>query len=55
MNIKQLKEFIKDLPDEMEVVLWEDPSGYYEATSVDEQCLCDADETISTGHVVLIS
>lgn len=54
MNIKELKELIKDLPDEMLVVLWEDPVGYYKATSGDEQCLCEADEDISKGHVLLI-
>lgn len=55
MNIKELKELIKGLPDEMLVVLWEDPVGYYKVSSVDEQCLCEADEEISREHVVLIS
>lgn len=57
MNIKELKELIKDLPDDMLVVLYEDllGSGYYEASSVDEQCLCEADEDISKEHVLLIS
>ncbi len=55
MKIKELKEVIKDLPDEMLVVLWGDDLGYYKATSVAEQCLCEADENISEGHVLLIS
>lgn len=55
MNIKELKEFIKDLPDEMDIVLLNQYSDYYLATSADEQCFCEADESISGSHVLLIS
>ena len=55
MKIKDLIKELSYYDDEMEVVLWEDLNGYYKATSVDEQCLCDMDEDISKGHVLLIS
>lgn len=55
MKIKELINELSQYDEEMEVVLWEDPNGYYKATCVDEQCLCEADENISKGHVLLIS
>lgn len=57
MNIKQLINDLSQYDQEMEVVLWEDMGvgGYYKATCIDEQCLCEADEDISKGHVLLIS
>lgn len=58
MNIKDLIDELSKYDEDMEVVLWEDVgwgSGYYKATCVDEQCLCEADEDISSGHVLLIS
>lgn len=57
MNIKDLINKLSQYDEEMEVVLWEDTGvgGYYKATCVDEQCLCEADEDISKGHVLLIS
>lgn len=57
MNIKELINELSQYDGDMEVVLWEDTGvgGYYKATCVDEQCLCEADENISKGHVLLIS
>lgn len=57
MNIKELINELSKYDQDMEVVLWEDTGvgGYYKATCVDEQCLCEADEDISSGHVLLIS
>jgi hypothetical protein len=43
MNIKQLKEYIKDLPDDMKVVLQGDSEGNYfnNAFDLDSNCVFD--------------
>jgi hypothetical protein len=54
MNIKELINELSKYDEEMEVVLMNEGGEYYEMSSVDEQCLCEAGEDISKGHVLLI-
>jgi len=48
MNVKELKEVIKDLPDDMEVILQRDSegNGYETAHGADPFCVYDPEEEI---------
>lgn len=49
MNVKQLKEAIQNLPDEMEVILQKDSegNGYSPLSDADSDCVYFADSTYS--------
>ena len=48
MNVKELKEIIKDLPDNMEVILQGDSEGnsYFHLLNADSNCICYEDTVL---------
>jgi len=54
MTVEDLIKALKDYPPHMKVVVFDYLCNFRDIKGVDELCLCEADEEISDGHVLLI-